>query len=185
MRNVLIAAGLAAVLIVATIPATGNDQREPDPLYRIELPDGYRDWKMISAANVGAPVSDLRVKLGNEIAMKAYREGKRPFPDGTIIARLAYKQVPSEENNKVFRLAAEKRGAPPDVIEKLLAASFVAGAPTNVQFMVKDSKKYAATGGWGYGQFTNSKLDNAPPQACFACHAPASDRDFVFTDYAP
>ena len=86
-------------------------------------------------------LNDLRAVLGNDVAIKAYREGKLPFPDGTIIARLAWRHVPSEENNKVF-------GRP---------QSFVAGSPTNVQFMVKDSKKYASTGGWGFAQFKDGK----------------------------
>jgi hypothetical protein len=128
----------------------------------------------------------LRVKLGNDVAIKAFRDNTRPFPDGTIIARLAYQQVTSEENNKVFRAAAEKKGLPPDQIEKLLAGSTVAGPPTNVQFMIKDWKKYSSTGGWGFTQFTNGKLDGeAVTKTCFGCHAPAKDQDFVFTHYAP
>jgi len=73
--------------------------------------------------------------LGNDVAIKAYREGKLPFPDGAIIVALHYKHLPSEENNKVF---GQKQ-------------SFVAGPPTNIQVEVKDAKKYAATGGWGFG----------------------------------
>ena len=61
-----------------------------------------------------------------------------------------------------------------------------AGAPTNVQFMVKDSKKYAATGGWGFGEVTDGKPSGeAVHKTCFSCHAPAKDRDFIFTRYAP
>jgi len=71
--------------------------------------------------------------LGNDVAIKTYREGKLLFPDGTIIVALHYRHVPSEENNKVFGRDQ----------------SFVAGSPTNIQFMVKDAKKYAATGGVG------------------------------------
>ena len=74
-----------------------------------------------------------RAILGNDAAIQAYREGKLPFPDGAIIARLAWSYVPSEENNKVF--GREQ--------------SFVAGPATNVQFMVKGSKKYAAARGMG------------------------------------
>jgi hypothetical protein len=48
---------------------------------------------LISVATVGAPVSDMRAKLGNDVAMKAFRAGTLPFPDGTIIARLAWKQT--------------------------------------------------------------------------------------------
>jgi hypothetical protein len=56
----------------------------------------------------------------------------------------------------------------------------------NVQFMVKDSKKYAASGGWGFADFTNGKPgDGALHEKCFPCHAPAKDRDYVFTRYAP
>ena len=130
-------------------------------------------------------MNDLRIKLGNDPAIKAYREGT-PFPDGAIIARLAYRAVTSEENNKVFRAAAEKQGLPPDQITKLLAGSLVAGSPTNVQFMVKDAKKYASTGGWGFAQFTNGKPDNeGVHKTCFSCHEPGKEHDFVFTRYSP
>jgi len=139
------------------------------PIYGIKIPEGYRDWRVISAGNVGAPVNDVRVKLGNDIAIKAFRDDKLPFPDGTIIARLAYKQITSQENNKAL-------GRVP---------SFVAGPATNLEFMIKDSKKYAASGGWGFGQFTNGKPDSETVhKACFGCHALAS-RDFVFTHYSP
>ena len=65
--------------------------------------------------------------------------------------------------------------------------SFVAGPPTNVQFMVKDSKKYASTGGWGFAQFKNGKVDADEKllKTCFPCHEPVKARDFVFTQYAP
>jgi hypothetical protein len=69
--------------------------------------------------------------LGNDLAIKAYREAKLPYPDGSIIARLAWGHTPSEENDKVF--GREQ--------------SFVAGSPIHVQFMVKDSRKYPVTGG--------------------------------------
>lgn len=156
------------------------------PAYGITVPPGYRHWPLISMANVGVPVNDIRGKVGNALTMRAYREGTRPLPDGAIIARLAYRQVPSAANNNVFRAAAEQRGLPPDQIEKLLAASFVVGPPTNVQFMVKGSKKYAATGGRGFAQFTNGRPDDeAVHNTCFGCDAPAKDRDFVFTSYSP
>ena len=50
----------------------------------------------------------------------------------------------------------------------------------------KDSKKYAATGGWGFGDFTNGKPGKAAlMKTCFSCHVPAKDQDFVFTRYTP
>src|SRR5215470_492037 len=108
-RIVGLVPGAAAVagVVAYMVPASGQGGGEASPIYGIEIPSGYRDWQVISAAQVGAPVNDIRIKLGNDIAINAYRDGKLPFPDGAIIARLAYKQVASEENNKVFRAAAE------------------------------------------------------------------------------
>ena len=175
----------AAGVLALTARPSGHPDEEVAPIYGIKLPAGYRNWTLISVANVGPPLNDIRAKLGNDIAIKTYREGKRPFPDGTIIARLAWQQVTSEENNKAIRVAAEKR-LPPEQVKKLLDESFVAGPPSNVQFMVKDSTRYASTGGWGFAQFNDGKpADEATIKGCFSCHEPAKDRDFVFTSYAP
>lgn len=139
------------------------------PVFDVKLPAGYRDWKLVSVAHEEGNLNDLRAVLGNDVAIKAYRDGKLPFPDGAIIARLAWKYTPSEENNKVF--GREQ--------------SFVAGEATNVQFMVKDSKKYAATGGWGFAQFNDGKpVEATALSGCFACHVPVKERDFLFTKYS-
>ena len=82
--------------------ASGRSDGEADPVFGITIPPGYRDWKLISVAHEEGNLNDLRALLGNDVAIKAYREGRLPFPDGTIIARLAWSYVPSEENNKVF-----------------------------------------------------------------------------------
>jgi hypothetical protein len=132
------------------------------------------------------PLNDLRIKLGYDVAIKALRDGTLPFPDGAIIARLVFRQVTSEENNKLLRGVLERQGLSPEAMTKLLAESFMAGAATNVQFMVKDSGKYASTGGWGFAQFTNGKPHGAAlHNTCFSCDEPGEDRDFVFTRYAP
>ncbi len=134
------------------------------------LPPGYRDWRLISVAHEEGKLNDIRAILGNDIAVKAFRDGTLPFPDGAIIARLAWQYVPSEENNKAF-------GGP---------QSFVAGTPTNVQFMLKDSRKYASTGGWVFVQFDDGKpVEAARLTGCFGCHVPVKARDFVFTKYSP
>jgi hypothetical protein len=168
-----------AYLIVAVVAlssaaymarASRFDGGDAAPIFGITIPPGYRDWKLISVAHEAGNNNDIRAVLGNDVAVRAYRENKLPFPDGTIIARLAWNYVPSEENNKVF-------GRP---------QSFVAGAATNVQFMVKDSKKYASTGGWGFAQFKDGKPDGtAKLETCFPCHVPVKARDFVYTRYAP
>ena len=175
----------AAVLIATTGEAMAQAPDEAvAPIYGVRIPAGYRDWALISMARVGAPLNDMRAKLGNEVAIRAYREGKTPFPDGTVTARLAWNQATSEENNEAVRPLLERQLGP-DTVRRLLAESFVAGPATNVQFMVKDSKRYASTGGWGFAQFTNGKPDDeAVHKTCFGCHAPARDRDFVFTRYS-
>ena len=163
---------VALVGVVAHMaPTSGHADGEAAPIFVTKIPPGYRDWRLISVAHEGGNLNDIRAILGNDIAIKAYREGKLPFPDGTIIARIAWSYDASEENNKLF-------GQP---------QSFVAGPPKNgVQFMVKDSRKYAATGGWGFAQFDDGKpAGEAVLKTCFPCHAAIKERDLVFTHYAP
>jgi len=170
LAYLLVAVVAMTGVVVYMAHASGRSDEDAEPIFGIKIPSGYRDWKLISVAHEEGNLNDLRALLGNDLAIKAYREGKLPFPDGTIIARLAWSYVPSEENNKVFGRAQ----------------SFVPGAATNVQFMVKDSKKYAATGGWGFAQFKDGKpADAALLKTCFPCHEPVKARDFVFTRYAP
>jgi hypothetical protein len=162
------AVAIAAVISIPSIGGTANDSAAP--IFGVKIPPGYRDWKLISVAHEAGSLNDLRALLGNDVAVSAYREGRLPFPDGAIIARLAWSYVPSEENNKVFGRQQ----------------SFVAGTPTNLQFMVKDTKKYAATGGWGFAQFDGGKPAGAALlETCFPCHKPAQGNDYVFTHYAP
>ena len=76
-------------------------KKEAKQIIVTTIPRGYRDWKFISAAHEAGELNDIRVAIGNDKAIKAYRAGK-PFPEGTIIGRVAWKMVPSEENNKTF-----------------------------------------------------------------------------------
>ena len=173
MRQIFafVMAAIAVCPIVLMAFAANRTEDEATPIFGIKMPAGYRDWRLISVAHEEGDLNDLRAILGNDIAIKAYREGVLPFPDGTIIAPIAWSYVPSEENNKVFGRAQ----------------SFVAGAPKEgVQFMVKDSRKYASTGGWGFAQFEDGKpAGEAVHKTCFPCHEPAKGHDFVFTRYAP
>ena len=175
----LVAAGALASMVAYMAPASGQADGEVVPLYGIKMPSGYRDWRLISVnhlAGAGGNLKQVRAQLGNDIAIKAFREGKLPFPDGTIIAALHWNEVLSDENNKVLATGFPGVGL----------QSSIAGSAENVQFMVKDSKKYAATGGWGFADFKNGKPGNeALHNTCFPCHQPAKDRDYVFTHYAP
>ncbi len=171
MSRLQVLTSAIAVASLSSVAASGLTS-DSSPVYGVKLPDGYRDWRVITVAHEAGKNNDIRAVLGNDIAIKAFRDGTRPFPDGTIIARLAYVYESSAENDKVFP-------AP---------QSFVAGKPTNVQISIKDSKKYANTGGWGYGQFENGVANPSEPliKTCFACHAKLdASKDFVFSHYSP
>lgn len=147
-----------------------GDSKQGAPVLVGELPRGYRDWKLVSVAREEGTVDDIRAVLANDAALEAFRAGA-PYPDGAAIARVAWSLDANEENNRAF-------GKP---------QSFTAGAPKNgIQLMVRDSKRYLATGGWGYGLFEHGKpVDGAAPAPCFGCHKAAESRGFVFTRYAP
>ena len=171
-RTTFLLCAIASLAGAVAFTATASRQPDEDaaPVFVKTIPPGYRDWRLISVAHEEGSLKDIRAILGNDIAINAYREGKFPFPEGTIIARLAWSHDASEENNKAFGQTQ----------------SFVAGLPKNgVQFMVKDSKKYASTGGWGYAHFDDGKsADDSVLKACFPCHAAIKDRDYVFTRYS-
>jgi hypothetical protein len=159
---VFVVAGAACV--VAAMPfAAGQPDDNRSPIFGVRIPAGYRAWELIGVAHESG-LDELRGVLGNAVAIEAYRDGTLPFPDGTILAKLAWKHEP---------LAG-------------LDGAFVAGSATTVQIMVKDAKKYAATGGWGFGRFIDgTPVDEAQHETCFPCHqAHAKGHDFVFTHYA-
>lgn len=169
----VVLATLAGVAAITVTTSRQTEAQEAAPIFVKTIPPGYRDWKVVTVAHEAGDLNDIRAVLGNDIAIKAYRDGKLPFPEGAIIGRIAWSYVPSEENNKSF--GREQ--------------SFVAGAPTSsyLQFMVKDSKKYAATGGWGYSSFDQDgkPTDDAAMKSCFPCHQKITDRDFIFSKYTP
>lgn len=172
-RSFFTSVAIVALAVVAAYvaPAFGQGDGEAGQVFGITIPSGYRDWRLISVAHEEGSLNDLRAILGNDIAVQAAREGQLPYPDGAIIARLAWSYDPLAESEKAFgRLQ-----------------SYVAGAPKNgVQFMVKDSKRYASSGGWGFVQVDNGKpASEAVQTTCFPCHAIAKARDFVFSRYAP
>jgi hypothetical protein len=167
----LVAPAAVAGIVASTAPTSGRADQDAAPAYVTTIPEGYRDWRWISSAHEAGNLNSLGAVLGNDVAIKAYREGTIPFPDGTMIAALHYVHAPNSENNKIF-------GRP---------QSFTPGAPTNIQFVVKDSVKYAATGGWGFGHFSpdGKPADAAFMKPCFPCHAQEKAHDLVFTRYAP
>ena len=162
--TIIAAAAAASVLSASSNEAGSAAADEASPIFGVRIPAGYRQWELIAPAQEAEPLNELRAVLGNPIAIKAYKDQALPFPDGTIFAKLAWKHIQS-----------------PD-----FAPASIPGAATTVQIMVKDSKKYPTTGGWGFGRFIDGKpVDAAQHETCFACHeARVKDRDYVFTRYA-
>jgi hypothetical protein len=159
---------MSALALGAAVSYSWADEpsaQNVSPIYGVSIPDGYRDWKFIAPAQEAPPLDELRAVLGNDIAIEAYKKGTLPFPDGSILVKLAYKRKQSTE----------------------FAPATVPGAPTTVQVMVKDSKKYPDSHGWGFGRFVNGKpVDVKQHETCLACHVGnVVDHDYVFTRYAP
>jgi hypothetical protein len=132
---------------------------------------GYRDWRWISSAHEAGNLNSLGAVLGNDVAINAYREGKLPFPDGTIIAALHYRNVPSAENNKVFGQAQ----------------SFVPGPPrtSSLWLRTQPSTPQPAAGSLGI----SAQMANLAMRRLCRAPSPAMRRpkrpDLVFTSYAP
>jgi Cytochrome P460 len=163
---VLVCVGAAAAFAVnVTQLTTGRADDDSSPIFGVKIPAGYRQWELIAPSHEAGGFNELRGILGNAISIKAFSEGTLPFPDGSMLAKLAWKREPSSE----------------------FPGAFVPGHSTTVQIMVKDSKKYASTGGWGFGRFIDGKaVDQAQHETCFGCHqANVKDHDFVFTRFAP
>jgi len=168
----LIVGGVITLGAFASEPSSQHGDASRSPVFGVTLPEGYRNWQTISVAHEAGNNNDIRVILGNDVAMKAFRAGTVPYPDGTIIARLAWKYESSARNNAIFGRDQ----------------SFVAGDPTNVQISVKDSKRFPNTDGWGYAQFENDGKANqsvALVNACYACHKKLpAESDLVFSPYS-
>ncbi|KQY52270.1 cytochrome P460 family protein [Lysobacter sp. Root494] len=183
MRNriTLMKATIAAALVVL---ATGVAYSAQDK-YSVKVKDGlafseFRGYEKWETINVSHNRDLIAVILGNEAMIKAYKAGYpgngKPFPDGARMAKVHWKAIKNE-------------AAP--------GQPTVGGPQHDVDFMVKDSKRFADGGGWGYAMFRYDPasktfrpgtLKDAPPQGddarCgVACHTAAKQRDYVFTAY--
>lgn len=141
------------------------EAKQPAPAPNgIEMPKNYQNWQLIGVAH-RTDNNSLRAILGNSIAVKAARSGNtNPWPDGTILAKLAWK----------------------DRQHPLWEAATVPGDIQHFEFMIKDSKQYQATQSWGYARWVGKELkpygESADfAQECAACHSKAEKTDYVFT----
>ncbi|HEV3279000.1 MAG TPA: cytochrome P460 family protein [Terriglobia bacterium] len=183
--------GLVLTIVVGFAVLGGRTFSAQDK-YTLQVPNGlafsefrgYEDWQTIAVSQTEA-TSVLRVILGNPTIVKAFREGipgnGKPFPDGAVMAKIVWKQ--KEITTAPFSAST------PDTVPDTLQ---------DVEFMVKDSKRFADGGGWGWGvfeydaashTFRPGTLADKPPQAndakCgLACHTIVKTKDYVFTAYA-
>jgi hypothetical protein len=176
---------VATIPIIAGILAlTGNPANSAQDKYTVKVPNGlsfsefkgYEAWQVVSISEDGGLMA---VILANPAMIQAYQAGipanGKPFPDGSRMAKIHWT---------------------PKKLETFPAAT-VPGVQHDVDFMVKDSKRFADSGGWGYAVFEYDAASDSfrpgaaadkPPQGndakCgFACHTSVKSRDYVFTEY--
>ena len=166
-RKIPVLGILAAMFLIPAFLAIAAEPggKAVSPIFGISIPKGYRDWTLIAVSHRTDNKDELRAILGNPAAAKALRNGTLPLPDGAMLAKLAWQRVPMPE----------------------FQGAFMPGAPPRIEFMVKNSKKYASTGGWGFARFIDGKpASEADHKTCFPCHeANVKGHDFVFTKFAP
>ena len=173
-------------IFAAVLAVLGGRAISAQDKYTVEVPGGlafsefrgYEDWPVIAISENGGAFAMI---LGNPIMIAAFREGipdnGKPFPDGAKMAKIH---------------------SHPKKQEAYPGQPLVPGAQYNTDFMVKDSKRFADSGGWGWGAFEyDAAADtfrpgttaDSPPQEhdakCgFACHTLVKNRDYMFTEYA-
>jgi len=136
----------------------------PAPSHGIKYPTGWQDWSTIAVSH-RVDNKTLRLILGNDVAVKAARAGNtHPWPDGTIIGKVVWKDTQLENWKKAI--------AP--------------GKFVHAEFMFKDSKQYMQSYGWGWARWVGVEQNpfDKGSQVCTSCHTPVKDRDWVFTDPA-
>lgn len=179
MKRISLFAGTAFIVTSLILLGSGllsaQDKYALKALNGLSFEDirGYETWQVI-APSYRTDKKEIRYILGNTIVAEAYKKGSPAkdlaFPDGSILVKVAY----SEIRNPAFPAALE-----PDVLQR-------------IEFMIKDVKKFSATGGWGYARFvydpasktyTSYGKDAAFAEECYQCHTLVKGRDFVFTKY--
>jgi len=175
---------VAVVIIVVSLAVAGSMARAAQDKYTVNVRNGlafsefrgYEGWQTVSVSHSEKLIA---VILANPVMINAYQAGipgnGKPFPDGAKMAKIHW----TPKKHETF------------------TTTTVPASLHDVDFMVKDSQRFADSGGWGWGAFkydaasdtfTPGTLADQPPQGndakCgLACHTIVKTRDYVFTDY--
>ncbi len=159
---------ILSALISISVPLMGTAGDVPPAPNGIELPQGYKDWRVIAVSH-REDNKTLRVILGNDRAIEAARTGQtNPWPDGAVLAKIVLKDAQHEK----------------------WPAATVPGKFVHAEFMIKDSKRWPEYGGWGFARWLGQQQqpygkDAGFANECFQCHRPVKDNDYVFTRPIP
>ena len=163
-----------ATAVVAALGASGVHGQDK---YSLKSPSGiafsdfkgYEDWSVVSSARTDEV---LKVIVANPAMIKAYKDGVpgngQPFPEGSKIVKLQWSFKKSTEATFVVDV--------PD-------------APTQAFVIEKDSKRFPATGGWGYALFNHvaasdkMTADEAKADCGHVCHVAVKSKDYIFHPY--
>ncbi|MGA2051582.1 MAG: cytochrome P460 family protein [Terracidiphilus sp.] len=191
MKTTLYGAAVIVALVITLVGGRSSSAQEKQDKYTLQIPGGlafseirgYEQWQVVGpsfteAANV------IRVIVANPVMTNAYQEGVpgngKPFPDGSKIVKLEWR--PKKITDPPFSAST------PDTVPGDLAV---------VEFIVKDSKRFSDTHGWGYGMFDYDAASGTfapatkaskPPvghdaKCGAACHELAASKDYIFTAY--
>lgn len=156
---------LSIVAVVALVGFNMAMAQNVDPAPNgITIPEGYKDWRVIAVSH-RSDNDTMRVIVGNDEAIAAARRGEtNPWPDGAILGKIVWKNTKHEA----------------------WPTATVPGDFRAQEFMIKDAKRFAKTGGWGYARWLGAERkpygkDANFDQECYNCHLPRKDNDYVFT----
>jgi hypothetical protein len=177
MRGALATSGAAGLAVAVVLAVFGGKAISAQDKYAVQVPNGlafsefrgYEDWPTVAVSQSG---DLIEVIVANPLMIEAYRAGVpgngKTFPDGSKMAKIHWKAKKSAE--------APEPTTVPDTLH-------------DIDFMVRDSKRFPDTGNWGYAQFNYDtasdtfKPDGSGTDCGYACHTIVASKDYVFTAY--
>jgi hypothetical protein len=176
-RSVVATSAMAGAAVAVALAVLGGKAVSAQDKYTVRVPNGlafsefrgFEDWQTVAVSQSG---DLIEVILANPVMIEAYRAGVpgngSKFPDGSKMAKIHWNAKKSAE--------APAPTTVPDTLH-------------DIDFMVRDSRRFPATGAWGYAQFNHDAASdtftpNGSGSDCgYACHTIVAAKDYVFTAY--